>query len=365
MHLRFSVSVLCALLAINLIGCSSLIPELSRCPTSMGAESSVLAAQWRNGDLSATGIAFFGDSFFVSTNRGILVFSQDGEATSVLKCRVEEGDVFEGLFVEQSGPYLWTYDYRGSQFLRSDGSEWVTIGMPRNGDATRGELNSRFNFLETSEGLWAFNASGIWAFDQKDLGWKPVRLPALPCQNGAAIDCLASVVLIENSPVVISHSQPPIPGIHPPLTESDSFTYRVNGVWAVPEKVGGLWTVTTLSGKRGSFVQASENSLFFVDKRGIKSLPPMGNVRGLSLTSDDHLIVYFEGLGVYEFDPIPFVWKKLLDPISDPLGPRDSMVMAERNGKVVLSVNSYDLKGMHTVSSLWISEGLTLRRLTP
>ncbi len=315
-----------------------------------------------------SGVEFFGESLFVSSNVGVFEIAADG-SLSLFKWNNYD-DVLSGPWNDRSANRLWFRHEASADFATFDGREWRTIGLPMP-EPTRGDLLHGFNGLTNKDGFWIQAASREgWRWNEESSEWRLISLPEVKCRDyydgTDTYSCLASIAPTDSREFVIMHGEFISPSTDVRNSKADRpapdrVFFREGMDWKEVERSDDpdFVTETVVTTPSTVYIRSHYGPYFRVDENGIQSIGSPGRGGAFTETSEGGLIVSVPRIGIFEYRD---GWVKIYDCPYPPDYPVAFEYLAESNGKIAFAAvpDPSDTHGYGAKSRLWTLIGKDL-----
>jgi hypothetical protein len=331
------------LLAVGALGCQSVVPDV-RSPHEIPGR---ILAHPNNPRLGVTGVVFWRDKLYASTNVGLLECT--GDRASALYQWDDTETWIEGPWVDRGGDEIWFRDLRSAAFRRWDGREWTAAALPyKKGYLMR--LGVRWGFRGTSDAARCCLEGGgyAWSWDRQNREWVVEDVPAgtvyalVPAGDGLYAAILGSNGAELELHVKDRQTWARLPGVHPK---------------------DGLRDL--LGTAAGGFILHYEGRIIGFDRRGFRNIEQPGPCEAIAATTDGALIASFPGRGIFERRGE--AWRLRHPYPYDEKEERHRAYLAESNGVIALVTSalrqSIDPPSWSGTSAIWISKGDVLERV--
>ena len=316
--------------------------------------------------LSISGLLFFNDDLYATSNGGLLRIAPNGELQ--LFSWSEYDDVVEGPWHDRSNNQFWVYHAGVSELYRFDGREWDAVKLPVE-ELSRGDSIYGFEGLSNARALWLqARTRSSWQWNAPTRDWSLIEVPDVPCMDYGdgkdTFSCLASVAPVENSLFVIMHRELIAPMSN--LVESraerplpDRVFYKEGTMWreVSQTKDPDFVMKKVVTAGQYAYVHSQYGPIFRVNRNGIQNLGSPGEIGSMTITSSGALIVSVPHKGIFAFRE---GWTKLFDSPYPENYPVHFEHLAEQNGRIayaaVPALSSFK-KGEGFKAHIWVTEG--------
>lgn len=336
-----------------------LFDEYRTCPTAFEGEDARRKFESLRKGLSVTGIRFFNEKIYLSTSKAILEFN--GERLDRLyKCRRADWDVFEPVGTDRISQKLWFYNYRDHQLLQLGGANWSSQDIPpltkpdyySREDVNVGfvgfDYNGEFLLLNKSRFSMA-NQQRAWIYGGEKK-WTAIELPWMDCSFGNSERVIAKGCLIELGPVenelcavlngdlIGQNVAKGKPVLEEFLPQTDIVACKSGSSWRVlnPQGTPEFFSDKVVSRYNAMYASTSDGNIFRITTAGPESIPTLGKVDAISVSSEGNLLVWFARQGIYEWRG---EWKKLYDSPFESDSNLQGKLIEESGGTIVITAS--------------------------
>lgn len=331
------------------------------------------AALNRHG-LFFSGMAFYRNALYVTSNLGLLKFSEDGG--KYLFAWNPNADMVSGPWVDTPNQQLWIFHDNLYKFISFDGTRWSAFDEPK--VLTRGEFLSGYRGVSNDENFWIQSWSDAWRWDEEKHTFDQVVFPDVPCDNGLsqqvpASSCFGFLAPTKEYELLLMHSQVidsffeismTLPHFESP--PQDRVLVRVNGSWVEKASTDSRDFVTKklVTTSNAAYALTYYKSIYRIDENQIEVLETPGEIEAMTGGRNGALIVSIKDLGIFQYTDR---WSKLYDcPYPKDFPERFAYIAAD-DSRVAFSVSPRQTKvekGAYR-SHLWISNSSNLVEITP
>src|SRR5262245_2244478 len=309
-----------------------------------------------------SGLAFFNQKLYASSNIGLLEYSSG--ALSRLYKWYDRDDVISGPWFDHANQSLWFLHNGINKLIRYDGKNWSMTDLPRPKEGyTRGYILKGFQGISTEIAFWLQGGNHAWRWDASKSVWEGEAMP----DTGLFV----SIAPVEDRVLVIMrHEYVPYIAESPfnrrDKPDSDAVYFFQHGKWQeFPNKSGiKFFTRDIVIAKEAAYLLTKDGKLLRLSSSEIAPIESLGEVEAMTITASDNLLASFHNNGIYEYAD---GWRKKFSapyPITEG---EHWAYLSESNGQVALAItsepqmageNKWKYPGQTT---LWISSGSELK----
>ncbi|MFN7997051.1 MAG: hypothetical protein U0Q18_25785 [Bryobacteraceae bacterium] len=354
-HLNpFSISI--AVLILMMVGCSRDTPSLEPSSISTDKVPGLIGSLPAYAHFSLSGMAFYGDRLYVSSNLGLLVLN-NGVLETLYQWQSSD-PVIEGPWLDAADDALWIQHASNGSLSRLDASGWhrVQLPIPPSGDYSRGDVLSGFTGISSKQFFWIVGGGFASRWQPANAQWIPEPPP--PAPQSSAVRAVAPLgsslfyVVREGLEVI------------PPSPYS---VYNREEKWrAMPLKTMDFKQVIATT--EAVYVRASDSTLFEVTANSATPARAPGPCEAIALTSTGRLIASFEGKGIFILTHDD--WQQAAPyPYESTEGEHWSR-LAEKDGQIAYATTSVPhlagdsgKRNYSGTTALWMLQGTRLQRV--
>ena len=346
---------------IYLIGVLLLFVELAGCavpvvPRSVSVDQipATIRALPSYAPFSPSGVAFFKDKLYVSTNIGLLVVN--GARPEILYKWFPGDDVVSGPWVDVANDALWIHHAHDNYLRRFDGTSWRLVTPPvyrRSGSITivRG--------IGSPTAFWLVLGGHVWRYQAGEISWVlESRPPAPQYSETEAVAPLGSSMLyvVREGLEGIWHSRYAIYD-----RENNWARQILSEKMQLPYEFGDV--VTT---HEGAYIRARDGRLFLIGSKNVQILETPGRCEAIAQTSTGKLLASFVDRGIFLLENGRWELKATY-----PYGPQEGehwAFLAESNGEIAYATTSVSESQAGTTiysrpAALWVQRAGKLERV--
>jgi hypothetical protein len=337
-------------------GCSRNTPSLEPTSISTNKVPGLIRSLPAYAHLSLSGVAFYGDRLYASSNLGLLVFNNG--ALETLYQWQSYDPVIEGPWLDLVDHALWIQHASNGSLSRLDANGWHRVPLPLapSGDYSRGDVLTGFVGISSKQSFWIVGGGFASRWQPANAQWIPEPQPPTPQWSA-----VRGVAPLGNSLLYVVREGLEV------IPPSPYSVYDREQHWrAVPLKVMDFKQVIATA--ESVYVRASDGTLFEVTANAATPAKTPGLCEAIALTSTDRLIGSFVGQGIFVLTHNG--WQQEAPyPYESTEGEHWSQ-LAEKDGQIAYATSSVprlaDDSGKRNYSgstALWVLQGTRLQRV--
>lgn len=286
-----------------------------------------------------SGVNFFNESLFASSNIGIIEFRSSNEI--YLHKWYKRGDVISGPWFGENNQSIWFFHNGIFKFIQYDGKIWKLHDMPRHpkGHFSRGDILSGFRGVSNKNNFWLQGGGIAWRWNKKENKFIVEELPS----SGY----FESVLPVKGKFGVIMRKEYLSdllfrPFEDKPTVDNSDFLYiREGDSWkAIKNSINKYFYARDITvGSENSYILTEHGEILEVNEEEIRSLEVSGHAEAITITSTGNILISVHNQGIYEY--VDKKWQKRFDcpyPNNELLN--DQVFLAESKGRVFLTVTA-------------------------
>ncbi len=274
-------------LFVQFVGCTYL-----RAPQAFSGDqiAETIRALPKDAHFSLSGVAFFKDKLYVSTNVGLLVLD-GGKPETLYKWRPND-DVVEGPWVDVANDALWIRHVHYGTLGRFDGTSWHRVGLPVPPEGySRGDMLDGFLGIGSPTAFWLVGGNAVWRFQVAGDSWVLEPRPPAPqysATRAVAPSSAAMLYVVREGFEGTWHSRYAV--------------YDREDRWArqsLSEEMEFGGAITT---REGAYVRAKDGRLFVIGPNTVRIIETPGQCEAIAQTSTGRLLASFVDRGIFLLD---------------------------------------------------------------
>lgn len=305
---------------------------------------------------SISGLTFFHDKLFVSSNIGLIEVR--GAAAAGVHKWYGRDDVVSGPWLDKSNDTVWIQHNGTGKLFRLNGSDWQAEKIPEPEKGySRGDMLSGFRGAATSKSFFLFGGGRVWRWNAPAKSFEPVGLPdGVFADNGVGLD---------DALLLVTRTDPRGLGLGGSPKNS---LLKIDGFSEIPNKLADPFfnvdQVATVG--PSAFLLTEEGDVLRVTSKAIEQIQTPGVGDAIAATDAGKLIGSFPGSGIYEYDGAG--WHRLYDSPYNVEREDHWAYIAAGNGTIALAYHPKPrLKGKDfeytDTTRLWVSTQTGLQEI--
>jgi hypothetical protein len=240
--------------------------------------------------VSYSGVAFFRDRLYISTNVGLIEL-ENGHVTRTFRVQ-KQYSVVSGPWTDMAHQLCWIIDDQTGQLLSFDSTTWRRVRPP---PATR-YLGSGEGprFAGNENGFWLASGGGAWRWERAQEIW-------IPESAGNSIDASVIGVLPIGDALFFLVRHELLPALVKPGQDFASDSVLADGSPIQSTLGGGFLADTWASAGDAAYVCSKTGVLIEVTPKAIKTVAAPGECEAVSSSGSGTVLAGFRAAGIYEY----------------------------------------------------------------
>jgi hypothetical protein len=309
-----------------LIGCSGVnLPSRQAYRFTPAAEiPKVIEALPSYARFSISGLAFFHDKLFVSSNIGLIEIH--GAIPAGVHKWKQSDDVVSGPWFDKANDTVWIEHDGIGRLFRLSGDDWQSEKIPEPEEGfSRGDMLAGFKGTAVNESFFLLAGGHIWRWNSTTKVFELIPLP-----EGVYAD---NAVPLDDALLLITRTSLKSLGL---AGDPPNKLLLLDGLHEIPAKFRDSFAVDQVASVGTSaFVLTDKREVLRVTATGIEKISTPGVADAIGSAGDGKLIGNFPGLGIFEYDLS--IWRKLYSSVYD-VAPEDHWAyLAAADGAIALA----------------------------
>lgn len=306
---------------------------------------------------SISGLAFYHDRLYVSSNIGLIELS--GSTVAGVHKWYGRDDVVSGPSLDKPNDTVWIQHNGIGKLFRLNGNDWQAEKIPEPEKGyTRGDMLNGFRGAFSSKAFYLFVGGQVWRWNPQSKTFEMTSLP-----DGVSAD---SGVALDDMMLLVTRTSPRGLGLGGSPRNS---ILKVDGFTEIPNKLAdGFFSVDQVASIGSSaFLVTDEGDVLRITSKGIEMIQTPG-IADTIASDATKLYGSFPGSGVYEYDGAS--WSKLYDSPYNVDREDHRAYMAASNGKIALAylpkprMSGQDKFEYNGKTRLWLSSDKGLQEIS-